>query len=120
MEYFYKAIALLIGFGGILFAAYLTTKALGSKFASYSSGKYIKVIDRIMLGKDKWIHLIKIGNMYYLVGSTNQNIELLGQVDKQELIPLSSEAEQGIFQNVLGRYINKIGSKNKNGMNDHD
>jgi flagellar protein FliO/FliZ len=118
MEDFYKAIALLIGFGSILFVAYLTTKALGAKFISYSRGKYIKVVDRIMLGKDKWIHLVKIGNVYYLVGSTNQNIELLGQIDKQEIVPLSSEIEKGTFQNTLERYINKIGFKNR--MNDHD
>lgn len=108
MEEILRAIGILIAFIVVLALAYLTARFVGTKFGGYTSGKYIKVIDRIFLGRDKWVCLIQVGNQYYIVGITGQNMEFLGQITQQDLIPLHSEEENGTFAKLLGNYVKKL------------
>jgi len=108
MEEILRAIGILIAFVIILALAYLAARFTGAKLAGYTTGRYIKVIDRIFLGRDKWVCLIQVGNQYYLVGITGQNMEFLGQVSQQDLIPLHSEEESGSFARLLGNYLKKL------------
>ncbi|WP_252227769.1 FliO/MopB family protein [Caldicoprobacter algeriensis] len=108
MEEILRAIGILIAFIVVLVLAYLTARFVGTKFAGYTSGKYIRIIDRIFLGKDKWVCIIQVGSQYYIVGITSQNMEFLGQISQQELIPLHSEGKNGLFANLLGNYLKKL------------
>ncbi|MFO7154256.1 MAG: flagellar biosynthetic protein FliO [Caldicoprobacter oshimai] len=101
------AIAILMAFIGVLILAYLTARFVGTKFAGYTSSKYIRVIDRIFLGRDKWVCIIQVGSKYYVVGITGQNMEFLGQISEQELVPLHPEQGTSSFTNVLGDYLKK-------------
>ncbi len=108
MEEILRAIGILIAFIIVLALAYLMARLVGTKFAGYTSGKYMKVIDRIFLGRDKWVCVIQVGNQYYIVGITGQNMEFLGQISQQELIPLYSEEANGSFAKLLGNYLKKL------------
>ena len=46
-----------------------------------TGSKYLKVIDRIMIGNDKSICLVQVGNHFYMVGITNHHIECLAKLD---------------------------------------
>jgi len=48
------------------------------------SGKRIEVCESVYLGQRKTVHLIKIGNMKFLIGSTNENITMLADVTNSE------------------------------------
>lgn len=64
----------------ILVAAYLTTKYIAGKGVQMKS-RNIRMIDRMMMGKDKQVVLIEVGDRNLLIGVTNQAISVLGDID---------------------------------------
>ena len=104
---FVNVLTILISFLGTLLLAYITTRFAGNKFAKYGYGQYIKIIDRIFLGRDKWICLIQIGKNYYIVGSSSHNMELIGQISEEDLVPLDPAKDNYLFSGILNKYINK-------------
>lgn len=114
MQEVFRAIGILISFIVVLVLAYLVTRLMGAKFAGYTTGKYIRVIDRIFLGRDKWVCIIQVGSQYYIVGITGQNMKLLGQISQEGLIPVQPEGESGSFAGLLGNCLRKFkGEANK-------
>lgn len=95
----------------VIFAAYFTTRFLSSKAKNIIKGKYIRVKDRILLGRDKHILLLEVGDKAYLIGVTNQNINIIGIVDKDKIVPLadaqSASAVSG-FKGLAGKFADFI------------
>ena len=44
----------------IIFIAYITTKFIGKKSMMFTAGKNLKVVDRISLGLDKALYIIRL------------------------------------------------------------
>ena len=68
---------LLVVFLGI--AAYYLSKKLLPRFTRLS-GKRIAVLETVHLGPRKSLHLVKIGNQEFLIGSTNEKITKLADI----------------------------------------
>ena len=107
MKELIKVIAIMISFIGVLILAYITTRIIGARYARYGYGQFIKIIDRIILGKDKWICLVQVGKNYYVIGVSNRNIELIGQISQEDLVPLERKKDDLYFSNILDKYINR-------------
>lgn len=60
-------------------AAIYISKKLLPKLANLP-GKEIRIIETVYLGPRKAVHLLKIGNQWLLIGSTNENITQLADV----------------------------------------
>jgi flagellar protein FliO/FliZ len=69
----------------VLVGAYLTTKFLSGKTKKMQKGRFISLTERLPLGKDKNIALIEVAGQNYLIGITNQSINILGQIDGENL-----------------------------------
>jgi|AGTN01.2.fsa_nt_gi flagellar biosynthetic protein FliO len=82
--YFIVMIAILAG-------AYFTTKFIAGKGNRVKS-RNIRMIDRMMVGKDKQIVLIEVGDKNLLIGVTNQAINVLGDIDGETL---TAQSESG-------------------------
>ena len=67
MKELIKVIAIMISFIGVLILAYITTRIIGARYARYGYGQFIKIIDRIILGKDKWICLYRLAKTIMLL-----------------------------------------------------
>lgn len=102
----------IVGFVGIIFAAYFTTRLIGNRTLRLGSGKYLKLVDRITLGNEKTVCLIQVGRLYFLIAMTGHNVELLGQIEESELIPLVIHKETS-FESLLGFYFRK---RQRNGV----
>jgi len=103
----------------ILGAAYFATRFIAGKGFSASNNKNMKVVESISLGIDKTLLLVKVGEQYLLLGSTQKNISLLTTIE-QEKLNLTSAAE--VYNNLDGEsfeaYIGKMGSSEEQvGMN---
>lgn len=87
----------------IIVAAYLATKYLAGKGRNVKS-RQMRILDRMMLGKDKHIVLLEVGDKNLLIGVTNQTINVLGDIDGETLKQKqseSSETEQKGFASKL-------------------
>ena len=63
-----------VGTGAIYFSM-----RLGGKIARIS-GKNVQIVETLYLGQRKALHLLKIGRREILVGSTNENINLIADI----------------------------------------
>ena len=114
MKSFYQAITLIIGFIAVILAAYFTTRLIGTKVKHFNHGKYIKVLDKVMLGNDKLVCIVQVGSLCYLLGVTNHRIDLLGQIEEKDIIPLTFE-DKPSFNSFITKYM----TKNNNSKTDY-
>lgn len=87
MEYNFwgSLIRLIIFLPLVLLLAYLVIKYGLSKKYIRKDGSYIKVLERNYLNPKATLNVVKIGDKYYLVSSTEQDIKLLKELkDYQE------------------------------------
>ncbi len=77
--------------------AIYASKRLAGKIANLP-GKKIKIVETAHLGPKKAIHLIRIGDLHLLIGSTNDNITKLADVTTEILLQQPALAED------IGRY----------------
>ena len=93
------AVLIVAGFGGA--AIYVSKKFLPR--LSNLPGREIRIVETAHLGPRKSVHLVKIGNERFLVGSTNESITMLASLtDGLSEMDLSAE-ETGHFERANGR-----------------
>ena len=79
---FFKFFYYLIVFFLILAASYYLTRYIAKK--SHTEGKYIKLIETFPLGKEKNLHIISIGEEFFLISSSIKEINLLARFSGDE------------------------------------
>lgn len=95
----------------VLIGAYFTTRLLSGKTTRLMKNKYIHIIDRMIITKDKQIMLIEAGDEYLLIGVTNQTIGLIGKIDKDEIKKVPEKTQNTSKKEVfskIGNFITNI------------
>lgn len=86
------AIGTLVIIVAILFLTYICTKYIGNRMSlggyGGQSARYISVIDRIMVGQESSVALVRVSGRVLLLGITGDNVNLLTEIDKDELTEL--------------------------------
>jgi flagellar biosynthetic protein FliO len=93
------AVLIVAGFGG---AAIYASKKFLPRLANLP-GREIRIVETAHLGPRKAVHLVKIGNQRFLVGSTNESITMLASLTDglSEMDFSAEEAEH--FESSNGR-----------------
>ena len=93
----------------VIVAAYIVTKYLSGKGRRLKS-RHIRIVDRMILGRDKHIVLIEVGDKNLLLGITNQTINVLGHFDgqtfKSETDETTAPAQKGFASHLRDFIIN--------------
>lgn len=97
----------------ILYLSHLFTKSLGNGIGMKRGGTCMQMLDRLPLGQDKAVAVIRMGNRYYLIGIASSQITLLAELSEEE-VPKETEASSSFggegyenFKNILKKYTNK-------------
>jgi len=80
----------------ILGAAWSVIRILGQKSSKRMQGKWLQVVDEVMMGNNRGIVLCRTGSRVYALGVTDHNISLLFEINSPEML---AEIEQ---QNIAG------------------
>jgi len=103
-----KLILFLLGFCALLFLAYVTTRYIAQKQMRTMQSKNISVIETVMLGGDKKLHLVKAGNKYILIASTTKSVEFLTSVELDKTAADETDAASSEthfdFRSILEKY----------------
>jgi flagellar protein FliO/FliZ len=67
----------LVGITAVLVLTYFASKWYAGRMGPMIMGKHIKVIDRLLVGKSASILIIELAGVQYLVGVTEQGIDIL-------------------------------------------
>jgi len=100
--------------GVVLYLSYLFSRYLAIGAAKINKSKYIKIIDRVVLGQDKALIIAEIGEKYYLIGSSAQSIQILTELGKEDVpdVSLSEKISDNVtfkdaFLGILSRKENR-------------
>lgn len=81
----------LIGTVCIILLTYYASRWYAKRMGPIAGGRHIKVIDRLVVSKTGSLLIVEICGSQYLVGVSDQNVQLLMQLDQN--IPLTAEQE---------------------------
>jgi flagellar biogenesis protein FliO len=94
-----------IGFVLVLLAAHFTTRWIGKKIGGYSTGKYFCILDRVYLGNECFICLLRIGGNCYIVGVTKSGMQVLDRIEGDDIKSLPTTNTLS-FPEIFQRYFN--------------
>lgn len=98
-------IGMLILFAVFFYIVYLTTVFISKFNRGYTGNTNIKIIERVPLMRGQYLVLISLDDSYYLIASSNDQIELIDKVEDLSLI--NRPIENTPFKDVLSRKILK-------------
>ena len=107
MEDFIPLILALIAVGAILYLSYLFSRYLAVGAAKINKSRYIKIVDRAVLGQDRMLLIAMIGEKYYLIGSSAQSINILTEIDDKNIANvtfLENTSGDSSFKSVFKRF----------------
>lgn len=109
-----ELIGVLIVFVLVLLATYYATKWIGKSGAIQMQSANIKVIETFKIAPNKYIQIIQLGNKYYSIAVTKENITFLTSLDEEQLDLTAKDKEVTIlpFRDMLDR-MNKRQKKEK-------
>lgn len=108
-SFFVSTVFLLAGVVGIIFLAYWCSRYLGRRYGSLAQGKYMRILDRVVIGQDKYLILLETAGQIHLLGVTGQSIEKIGRLDPAELEELPNPIPGSDFAGTLSEMMkNKI------------
>ena len=72
----------LIGITAVLALTYFASRLYAGKLGAVASSRYIKVIDRLAVGKSSFILLIELDGAQYLIGVTEHGASILKELEE--------------------------------------
>lgn len=93
----------------VIFLAYAGTKFISKRYAKMSSGKNVKVMERINLGQEKSLVLITINKKAYLLGVTGKDMSIVCELDESELATVPEE-NKADFLSLITDGLKKSGN----------
>lgn len=85
----------------VIFLTYIASKWYAGKMHHVASGKHIKIIDRLMISNTGSVILIEAGGIQYMVGVSNNNIQLIKQLDEPIGGIETAEPDRENFMEIL-------------------
>lgn len=96
----------IIGIILVLFLTYYGTRWLSTKTSLSLNSKYMKIVDKIILGQNKFLAIAEINNKYYLLSITEKNISILKELEELNIIP-EEEASSVDFSSIFKKFLKK-------------
>ena len=94
---------ILILFCAILFLAWLTTRLVGRRMTGERRSKLMRIVETLPLGMDRNLVLVRVGDKHYLLATSRNRTDFMGEVQPGE-IPESPAETAGDFRSILERY----------------
>ncbi len=99
----------------VIFAAYFVTKFISKKSRRITKSRYLNVLERMPVSKDKQILLLKVGNKNLVIGISNQSVNLITTINEDELesVEVAPKNEETLIARLQG-IINTAKGSQKN------
>ena len=91
MKSFFTLFLALFAVAAVVYLSYLFSRYIASSAPKPVGSRYMKVIDRIILGQDRMLLIVMIGESFYLISSGPQSMTLLKELPPHEVEVLLQE-----------------------------
>ena len=92
----------------IIFAAYIAARWISLKYEKMSSGKYIEQLDRVFVGRDRSVIIIRVGQKVLLLSCSAQGTTLISELDEEDLVPVKTQTKADSFSSIMEGLIGKL------------
>lgn len=86
----------LIGTVCVIMLTYFASKWYAKKMGPIAGGKHIKVVDRLVVSKTGSILIIDIEGRQYMMGISDQNVQILMELDETIPLPIGQDGGDGL------------------------
>ena len=91
----------------MLALTYYGSKWLSTKTNLIIKSKYINIVDKLMLGQNKFLAIAEIQSKYYLLSITEKNISIMKELDDFQLKPDEAVESSIDFQKIYTNFLEK-------------
>lgn len=117
-NYVLELLGIFLIFCCVLYLAYIASRFVGKKFSAAGQSKYMKIIDRLSLGLDRNLILVKVGSDYYLFIAGRKEFKMVAKVkiDNTGEAGDDNETVSGPvfdFREIFDKYINRDPKKQR-------
>lgn len=97
----------------VLAVTYFVTRWIGKYQQGISGSRNITVLETFRVTQNKYLQVVKVGEIYMVIAVCKDSITMLTRLDKDELgdIPTSLEGKTDNFAEVLERFKNRRSKK---------
>lgn len=92
----------------VIFAAYIAARWISLKYEKMSSGKYIEQLDRVFVGRDRSVIIIRVGQKVLLLSCSAQGTTLISELDEEDLVPVKTQTKADSFSSIMEGLIGKL------------
>ncbi|MDR1700259.1 MAG: flagellar biosynthetic protein FliO [Lachnoclostridium sp.] len=104
-----QLIMIIVIFLMILAATYYTTRFIGKSGMVQMQSKNIKVFETFKIAPNKYIQIIKLGDKYYAIGVSKENISFLAELSQEQLSIEEEAADKPVaFKELFEKMSAKI------------
>lgn len=87
----FSFVFMLAAVGLILYLSYVVTRKLGGSSMTGGMSKNMRVVDRMFMGRDKSIIVVRVGQKDYLLGVAQNSITLLTELEEDQIMAFAEE-----------------------------
>ena len=98
-----QLIVILIIFILVLIATYFTTKWIGKSGTIQANSPNIRVKETFKIAPNRYIQIIELGDKYYAIGVSKDNITFLTELSEEQLdlTPVEAHSGSGSFKDFF-------------------
>ncbi|WP_157593551.1 flagellar biosynthetic protein FliO [Sedimentibacter sp. B4] len=91
----------------VLFLTYYGTRWISTKTNIASGSKYMNIVDRIVIGQNKYLVIAEITNKYYLLSITEKDVNIIKELDDFQLKHEEEKPEVMDFSSIINKFLKK-------------
>ena len=96
--------------------AYFSIRMAGNAKFARGGRRNLEILESMGAGPQAFIHIVRAGKKYLLIGVTRGQVSTLSELDPEQLILPEGRGAGGSFESLLGRFMNR-NNKNDGGGN---
>ena len=117
MPEFISVLGLLVVMVAVFAGAYWASKWLAQKYqggTGCAHTRYVKVLERTVIGRDSALLLVQVGEKIYLLSTTAKQIERIAELSKEDLPQIEQQEHSIVTQPSFLSVLQKMAQKGAN------
>ena len=109
MDFLFMFIKLIFALVVVIFLMMLSLRLSNKSIDKINGKRYMKVVDKVQLGKDSFIAIVKIGDKGLIMSVSQNKTEVLEEITLEEVLKIEKEKREAKdVPGVKPRYLNKV------------
>ena len=111
MKELLSLLAALFAVAVVIYLSYLFSKYISMGSSKLTQAKHMTIIDRLMVGQDRFILIVRVQDSVFLVSVTSQAIQILKELKSDDFGDENTAVKKDFFEESFKSILQKIKAK---------